>query len=61
MRNELQILTLGDGPAAVTVQYQVQANGKRVNSFVSEGRLLDEARTPLTPDQMREAEALLGL
>ncbi|WP_439592039.1 hypothetical protein [Microbacterium sp.] len=61
MPNEIQIVTLREGSAAVTITYQVRADGEHVNSFVSEGRLLNESRTPLTPEQMREAEATLGL
>ena len=60
MPHEVQVVTLADGPAAVTVQYQVQAGGADVNAFVSEGRLLNDDRTPLKPEQMREAEAALG-
>jgi hypothetical protein len=60
MAQELQIVTLAAGSAAVTVKYQVRADGQHVNSFVSEGRLLDPDRTPLTQEQMREAETELG-
>ena len=61
MRHEVQVVALTEGPAAVTIAYQVRADGQHVNSFVSEGHLLDERRSPLTPEQMREAAETLGL
>jgi len=60
MAHEIQIVTLAAGPSAVTITYQVQANGQHVNSFASEGRLLKD-QTPLTPEQLREAEEVLDL
>jgi hypothetical protein len=56
----MEIVNISAGRASVVVEETILASGRVGIAFVKSGRMVNDNR-PLTGDELREAERMLGL